>query len=378
MSFDVVIGGGSVAGLLCAREIASKGFSVLVIEEDYEIGTPEHCGGLVSLSGLEELGVIPFRKTFDHMIESAKVSSPNGKSFTINSKKQKVVEISRRELDKQIAFQAQKNGAVIKVKTSFQEMTDTGIRTNEEKIDCKIFVDARGVSSLIHKDRTGILSSAQYEIYADWIHKGKVEVIFDQEKYAGFFAWVIPSGEGKGKVGVAGRGIKVSETLDNILRDKGKHSTIRKIFAPIWIKGPIENFVEGKTVIIGDAAGQAKPTTAGGIFTSGMGGIYAGQAISEFLKTNNSEDLKQYQKKWTERFGKEFEKQILARKLLERIDNNTINKLFESITPEIIKEISEKDDFDFHTGSIIKLLGLKGSIKTAQTLIGGEIKKLLS
>ena len=378
MNFDVVIGGGSVAGLLCAREIASKGFSVIVIEEDYEIGTPEHCGGLVSLSGLEELGVIPFRKTFDHMIESAKVSSPNGESFTINSKKQKVVEISRRELDKQIAFQAQKNGAVIKVKTSFQEMTDTGIRTNEEKIDCKIFVDARGVSSLIHKDRTGILSSAQYEIYADWIHKGKVEVIFDQEKYAGFFAWVIPSGEGKGKVGVAGRGIKVSETLDNILKDKGKHSTIRKIFAPIWIKGPIENFVEGKTVIIGDAAGQAKPTTAGGIFTSGMGGIYAGQAISEFLKTNNIEDLKQYQKKWTERFGKEFEKQILARKLLERIDNNTINKLFESITPEIIKEISEKDDFDFHTGSIIKLLGLKGSIKTAQTLIGGEIKKLLS
>ena len=378
MSFDVVIGGGSVAGLLCAREIASKGFSVLVIEEDYEIGTPEHCGGLVSLSGLEELGVIPFKKTFDHMIESAKVSSPNGKSFTINSKKQKVVEISRRELDKQIAFQAQKNGAVIKVKTSFQEMTDTGIRTNEEKIDCKIFVDARGVSSLIHKDRTGILSSAQYEIYADWIHKGKVEVIFDQEKYAGFFAWVIPSGEGKGKVGVAGKGIKVSETLDNILRDKGEYSTIRKIFAPIWIKGPIKNFVEGKTVIIGDAAGQAKPTTAGGIFTSGMGGIYAGQAISEFLKTNNSEDLKQYQKKWTERFGKEFEKQILARKLLERIDNNTINKLFESITPEIIKEISEKDDFDFHTGSIIKLLGLKGSIKTAQTLIGGEIKKLLS
>jgi geranylgeranyl reductase family protein len=378
VSFDVAVAGGSVAGLLCAREIASKGFSVIVIEEDYEIGTPEHCGGLVSLAGLEELGVIPFRKTFDHLVESAEITSPNGNRFTINSKKQKVVEISRRELDKQIAFQAQKSGAVIKVRTSFQELTDTGIRTNEEKIDCKIFVDARGVSSLIHKDRTGILSSAQYEIYADWIKKGKVEVIFDQEKYPGFFAWVIPSGEGKGKVGVAGRGIKVAETLENILKDRGEFSTIRKIFAPIWIKGPIKNFVDDKTVIIGDAAGQAKPTTAGGIFTSGMGGVYAGQAISEFLKTNNREDLEKYQKKWTARFGKEFEKQLLARKILERIDNNTINKLFETITPEIIDEISEKDDFDFHTGSIVKLLGLKGSIKTAQTLIGGEIKKLLS
>jgi len=377
VSYDVIIAGGSVAGLLCAREIASKGFSVLVIEEDYEIGTPEHCGGLVSIAGLAELGVIPFRKTFDHMIESAEITSPNGNSFTINSKKQKVIEISRRELDKQIAFQAQKNGAEIKVRTSFQEITDTGIRTNEEKIDCKVFVDARGVSSLIHKDRTGILSSAQYEIYADWIKKGKVKVIFDQEKYPGFFAWIIPSGDGKGKVGVAGRGIKVSETLESILKEKGKYSTIRKIFAPIWIKGPIKKFVEGKTVIIGDAAGQAKPTTAGGIFTSGMGGVYAGQAISEFLKTNNRDELDQYQKKWMERFGKEFEKQLLARKILERIDNNTINKLFETITPEIIKEISEKDDFDFHTGAIIKLLGLRGSIKTAQVLIGGEIKKLL-
>ena len=378
MYFDVVVAGGSVAGLLCAREIASKGFSVLVIEEDYEIGTPEHCGGLVSIAGLEELGIIPFRKTFEHMIDSAEITSPNGNSFTINSKNQKVVEISRRELDKQIAFQAQKNGAVIKVRTSFQEITDTGIRTNEEKIDCKILVDARGVSSLIHKDRTGILSSAQYEIYSNWIKKGKIEVIFDQEKFPGFFAWIIPSGEGKGKVGVAGRGINVAETLDKILEERKNFSVIRKIFAPIWIKGPIENFVEGKTVIVGDAAGQAKPTTAGGIFTSGMGGVYAGQAISKFLETNDKSELEEYQKKWMNRFGKEFEKQLLARKILERVDNNTINKLFESITPEITKEISEKDDFDFHTGSIIKLLGVKGSLKTAQALIGGEIKKLLS
>jgi len=374
--YDVVVAGGSVAGLLSAREIASKGFSVLVIEEDYEIGTPEHCGGLVSIAGLEELGIIPFRKTFDHMIESADIISPNGKSFTINSKKQKVIEISRRELDKQIAFQAQKNGAEIKVRTSFQDITDTGIRTNEENIDCKIFVDARGVSSLIHKDRTGILSSAQYEIYADWIKKGKVEVIFDQEKYPGFFAWIIPSNEGKGKVGVAGKGINVAETLNEILKERGKFSTIRKIFAPIWIKGPIKKFVDGKTVIVGDAAGQAKPTTAGGIYTSGMGGVYAGQAISKFLETNKISDLQDYQKKWTERFGKEFEKQLFARKILERIDNQTINKLFESITPEITNEISEKDDFDFHTSSIIKLLGIKGSLKTAQTLISGEFKKI--
>jgi len=375
--YDVVVAGGSIAGLLCAREIAEKKNTVLVIEEDYEIGTPEHCGGLVSTKGLEKLGVIPFSKTFDHLIESATINAPNGNSFSINSKKQKVAEISRRELDKQIAHQAQKNGAVIKVRTSFQELTKDGVRTNEGEIKCKIFVDARGVSALVQKDREGILSSAQYEIYANWIKKGQVEVFFDQEKYPGFFAWIIPSGEGKGKVGVAGKGIKVSEILEEFLEKKGNYSTIRKIFAPIWIKGPIKKFVDGKRVIVGDAAGQAKPTTSGGIYTSGMGGVLAGRAISKFLKTNDESDLEQYQKQWKNQFGEEFEKQIMARKVLERIDNNTINKLFDSITPEITKEISEKEDFDFHTGSIIKLLGLKGSVKTAQIILGGELKKLL-
>ncbi len=375
--YDVVIAGGSISGLLCAREISENKNTVLVIEEDYEIGTPEHCGGLVSTKGLEKLGVIPFSKTFDHLIESAKIHAPNGNSFSINSKKQQVAEISRRELDKQIAHQAQKNGAVIKVRTSFQELTKDGIRTNEGKIKCKIFVDARGVSSLVQKDRTGILASAQYEIYADWIKKGRVELFFDQEKYPGFFAWIIPSGEGKGKVGVAGKGIKVAEILEKFLEEKGSYSTIRKIFAPIWIKGPIKKFVDNRTVIIGDAAGQAKPTTSGGIYTSGMGGIFAGRAISKFLKSNNKSDLEEYQKQWRNLFGEEFEKQLLARKILERIDNGTINKLFDSITPEITNEISEKEDFDFHTGSIVKLLGLKGSAKIAQIIIGGELKKLL-
>jgi geranylgeranyl reductase family protein len=378
MYFDVVIAGGSVAGLICAREIASNNHSVLVIEEDYEIGTPEHCGGLVSTTGLEELGIVPFRKTFDHLIESAEIYAPNGNSFSVNSKKQRVAEISRRELDKQIAHQAQKNGAIIKVRTSFQELTDKGVRTSEGEIECQIFVDARGVSSLIHKDRTGILSSAQYEIYADWIKKGKVQVFFDQEKYPGFFAWVIPSDEGKGKAGVAGKGINVVEAIEKFLDTMGNYSTIRKIYAPIWIKGPIEKFIDGKIVIVGDAAGQAKPTTAGGIYSSGMGGLYAGQAISKFLESNDKSDLEEYQKRWTEKFGKEFEKQLFARKILERLDNNTVNKLFESVTPEITKEISEKEDFDFHTGSIVKLLGIKGSLKTAQAIIGGEFKKLLS
>ena len=375
--YDVVIAGGSISGLMSAREIAKKGYSVLVLEEGFEIGTPDHCGGLVSKSALVELGIEPTEKTFDSMIDSALIYAPSGKHIEINSKKQKVIVVNRRELDKQVARQAEQAGAEIRVKTGFKEKTKIGVKTTDGEIGCKVLVDCRGVSALINNDRDGVLLSAQYEVYADWIKDGRVEVYFDNAKYPGFFAWIIPSGNGTGKVGVAGREINVSNLMEQFLKNKGNHSTIRKIFAPIWIKGPIKNFVVENTVIAGDAAGQSKPTTAGGIYSCGMGGIFAGNAITKYLESADQVQLKQYQKNWHDKFGKEFEKQRLARKILERVDNKTIDTIFDTITPKITDEISNKDDFDFHAIAIVKLLGMRKSLNAAQNIMSAEIKRIL-
>ena len=376
--YDVVIAGGSISGLMSAREIAKKGHSVLVLEEGFEIGTPDHCGGLVSKSALVELGIEPTEKTFDSMIDSALIYAPSGKHIEINSKKQKVIVVNRRELDKQVARQAEQAGAEIRVKTGFKEKTKLGVKTTDGEIACKILVDCRGVNALINNDRNGVLLSAQYEVYADWIKDGRVEVYLDNIKYPGFFAWIIPSGNGAGKVGVAGREINVSNLMEQFLKNKGNHSTIRKIFAPIWIKGPIKKFVVENTVIAGDAAGQSKPTTAGGIYSCGMGGIFAGNAITKYLESDDQVQLKQYQKNWHDKFGKEFEKQRLARKILERVDNKTIDTIFDTITPKITDEISNKDDFDFHAIAIVKLLGMRKSLNAAQNIMSAEIKRILN
>ena len=378
MDYDVVVAGGSVAGLLCAREIAARNHKVLVIEEDYEIGTPEHCGGLVSISAMDELGIIPVRATLDNKIRSARMISPSGKEFVLDARPQQVIVLDRREFDKQIAHQAKINGAEIRVRTSLREITKEGVRTSDGDIKCKLVVDARGVSSLINKDRTGTLQSAQYEVYADWIDKERVEVYLDQEKYPGFFAWIIPTRHDEAKVGVAGRGINSAVVLEDFLKQKGKYSTVRKIFAPIWIKGPIKEFVTKNVVTVGDAAGQAKPTTAGGIYSSGLGGVFAGKAISKFLETGKENTLQEYQKEWTDRFGKEFEHMLLARSLLERLDNKSIDNLFGSITPEILNEVSQEGSFDFHTISVAKILGVKGSVKAVQAILGNELRRLLN
>lgn len=378
MDYDVVIAGGSVAGLLCAREIAKQNHRVLVIEEDYEIGTPEHCGGLVSVPAMDDLGIIPMRSTLDNKVRSALIVSPSGKSFTLDARPQQVIVLDRREFDKQIAHQAKVSGAEIRVRSSLREITKDGAKTSDGEIKCKIVVDARGVASLIHKDRTGILQSAQYEVYADWIDKERVEVYLDQEKYPGFFAWIIPTRRDEAKVGVAGKGINPATALEDFLKTKGNYSTVRKIFAPIWIKGPIKEFVTRNIITIGDAAGQSKPTTAGGIYSSGLGGIFAGKAISKFLESGKEGNLLEYQKNWLDRFGKEFEHMLLARSLLERLDNKSIDGLFESITPEVLNDISKEGSFDFHTISVAKILGVKGSVKAIQSILGNELRRLIS
>lgn len=378
VDYDVVVAGGSVAGLLCAREVASAGHKVLVIEEDYEIGTPEHCGGLVSVPAMDDLGIIPMRATLDNKIRSARLVSPSGKGITLDARPQQVIVLDRREFDKQIAHQATSSGAEVRVRTQMREITTDGIRTNDGEVRCKVVVDARGVTSLVNRDRTGTLQSAQYEVYADWVDKELVEVYLDQEKYPGFFAWVIPTRHDEAKVGVAGRGINAAVVLEEFLKSKGRHSTIRKIFAPIWIKGPIKEFVAKNVVTIGDAAGQAKPTTAGGIYSSGVGGILAGRAISKYLDSGSQSDLGQYQSEWHAKFGKEFSQMLLARSLLERLDNKTIDALFDSITPGILEEVSREGSFDFHTTSVAKLLGVKGSVKAMQALLGNELRRFLS
>jgi flavin-dependent dehydrogenase len=232
---------------------------------------------------------------------------------------------------------------------------------------------------VLRKHRGGILQSAQYEVYASWIKAEIVEINFDNDKYPGFFAWIIPVDDGVGRVGVAGRGINPADAINSFMNSKGRgYSITRKVFAPIWVSGPIEDFVVNNTVIVGDAAGQTKPTTAGGIYSCGMGGILAGRAITNAIRTNDVQVLSDYQKGWLQIFKAEFDKMLLARRILERIDNQTLDQIFDSVSDSSLKDLSLEGNFDFHSSSLTKVLGTKPGLKIMKAMLGNEIRRLWS
>jgi digeranylgeranylglycerophospholipid reductase len=391
--YDVIIAGGSISGLLAARELSShNGISVLVLEEDYEVGTPEHCGGLVSMSAVEKLQILPSATSIQNKVRKAEILSPSN-GFDIDAGNQKVIVLDRREFDKQIAFEAQDYGAEIRVRCSVRSVVELThdfesnnindgniylVSTSEGEMKCKYFIDARGVGSVIRKNRTGALQTAQYEVYAPWIDSDAIEVKFDNIRFPGFFAWIIPTDSGKGKVGVGGRAINVVDALKSYLNSKGsRYNIVRKVYSPIWVMGPLESFLCGrKYLIVGDAAGQTKPTTAGGIFTCGMGGILAGRATANAINTSDQELLKEYEREWFSEFNSEFKKMLLARKLLERLDNRGLDELFASVSQSEIDFISQSGDFDFHSTALARVIGAKKATSIIKSVLSNELRRL--
>ena len=71
--------GASIAGLIGARELASRGIDTTVYEEHREIGIPEKCDGLVSASGIHELGIVPPSYIVQNRLTAARFFSPSMK-----------------------------------------------------------------------------------------------------------------------------------------------------------------------------------------------------------------------------------------------------------------------------------------------------------
>jgi flavin-dependent dehydrogenase len=184
--YDVAVAGGGLAGLLAAREAASKGLKVVVFEEDLEIGVPEKCDGLVSMRALMSLGVIPSSRAVQNTIKRALIYPPSGKPLEAEVSKLKIVVLDRKVFDKDLARAASSKGAEIllgeRVTRAFEE--DGGVRVEANRISkSTIYIEAKGTSALPADKQRYLIPAARYDVEAKWIEEDTVEIYVDSTKY---------------------------------------------------------------------------------------------------------------------------------------------------------------------------------------------------
>lgn len=373
---DFVVGGGSIAGLTFAAEAARRGASVLVVEEHTEIGEPEKCDGLVSLRGLRRYGYLPDVQVVQNQIASAVIHSPTDRNFAVNATGLEVVVLDRSAYDKKVAATATSNGAVVRTGarvSGFAERTDgVSVKIGEETIHAEYYIDATGPAS---SPRRGILPAAKYEVEADWIREHVVEVFLDADRYPGFFAWVIPCGKNRAKVGAAGHGVSPFKALDEFLIGR-QCRILRKVSAPIYIGGPTSKFVHGRRILVGESAGQVKPTTAGGIMTSVAGAVTAARWACKSLEKRDPGILANYQSEWEAAFLKEMKAMLRLRGVIEKLSNDDLEAVIETATPKLVLKLSQTD-FDFHATALFGALGISGLLRIAKVVASAEVRSLL-
>ncbi len=375
--FDAVVVGGSVGGLSFAGEAAKRGLSVLVLEEHDEIGEPEKCDGLVSLRGLRRYGLAPSGGALQSSVREGVIHPPVGPQFCVDASALEVVVIDRSLYDKQLAKRASELGAIIRTGVRVQHAAETreGVRVHaDQAYDCDYLIDATGPASA---PAGGILPAAKYEVEAEWVEEGRVEVFIDQTRYPGFFAWIIPYGEGRAKVGAAGRGINPFKALDALLEAR-PHKVIRRVAAPIYVGGPAGRFVSGRKLWVGESAGQVKPTTAGGIATSIGGGVIAAKWVADSIRSCDPSRLERYEAEWRETFEKEMRAMMRLRGVYERLSNREVDLILLTLSsPKLLARLG-KSDFDFHATSFLSVLGVVGLLTLARLVASAEVRQLLS
>ncbi|MDA4111235.1 MAG: NAD(P)/FAD-dependent oxidoreductase [Thaumarchaeota archaeon] len=373
--------GASIAGLIAAREISSKGIDTTVYEEHREIGIPEKCDGLVSAHGISELGIVPPSNVVQNKLTHARFFSPSMKEVSIDARKQNVVVLDRSRFDKYLAENAARAGAKIelgeRVSNYSQTKEEATIKVGPDTKKSDILLDCSGYESYIRNGGT-VLQAGQYLVYGTWFEKSTVEVYLDPVESPGFFKWVIPISSDVAKIGVAGKEINTFSILDSFVKEK-EAVPFRKAAAPIICSGIIKKFADGRIVKAGDSAGQPKPTTGGGIYTGGFGGQQAGRAIVKSLESNDLGQLDEYEKNWRSKFGDEFRTQLYARNVFAKMNSKQLDQLVDMInSSDLPKRISDEGDFDRHSIAIMKAFGISNLFSTLGMVITNEIKNLLS
>ncbi len=349
----------------------------MAFEEHSSVGLPAHCAGLISVSGLRRLNIDIPKECILNRVKGATFYSPSGTFFTVSRRKSQAYVINRPLLDQYFASKAQKENVslftstkVLALKMGERRLLKVAHK-KESIFEPKIIIDAEGIRGKFVREAglnppsKGVIPGVQFEVENAEVNPDQVEMFFGNKVAPGFFAWIIPTGENTARIGL-GANHHALRYLKEFIRNHpiaskrlSNAAIVKKFGGSIVLSGPIPKTYTNGFLVVGDAAGQVKPTTGGGVIMGGLCAQIAGEVAAEAIIEGkvNSKRLGAYQKKWRKLLSREFYFMLQARRILNRMSDNNLDKLFRIIIkndfPKVMEEVG---DMDFESGVIKKLI----------------------
>ncbi len=333
----VSIVGGGTAGLFLSRELKERGISSVVYEEHKELGKPVHDTGIFSKNLLE---FIPdLKKIALNTVKGARLISPNGTAIELAREENEAYILDRDKLEKNLA-----KGLNVEIEKKIQDLN----------FKSKYIIGADGAGSTVAKlggfpPIKEWLLGLEYEIPNESHQKDFVELYFGGQIAPNFFAWIVPTDKNL-RVGLAVPE-RAKDYLDKFVQKHfGKPEIIQQIGGQIPI-GWREKIAKGNIALLGDAAGQVKPTTGGGVYM----GMASGQILANAIEKN---DLNYYETEWNKKIKPELEHGLKIRRFFNRLTDPELDRIFGLMQNEKLRTlIIEHGDMDKPSALVKAVLG---------------------
>ncbi|MCI0503922.1 NAD(P)/FAD-dependent oxidoreductase [Candidatus Micrarchaeota archaeon] len=291
MALIHVVGGGP-AGSIAAISALRSGHGVVLSEEHNVAGLPRNCSGLFSRDGLGTLSpFIDYRRHVVNPIRGARISFA-GTGITVRRKDAVAFVCDRAGMDRELASRAEAEGAQIRygerIRSSFHSRNIIGA-------DGPLSAVARHFGFPAIRQHVATL---QARVPYESEEPDMIEMHLSGERFPGFFAWVIPQNAHTAEFGV---GVELpnrpAAAWNRLMRMKGIAAPPKPcgFVIPILPRSKTAVRKNGFNVVLaGDAAGQVKSTTGGGVIFGGNCAALAGKyALSPA----------RYEFEWRAKFG---------------------------------------------------------------------------
>ena len=369
---DVLIVGGGPSGLCLAARLAESGIHVRVLEKKDGIGSNVVCAGIIGKEVFDDFGLN--RDSALGELQAVRLVSPFGTSIVYRHPKAFAYVVDRGRFDRNLAEEALEKGAVIELDTRAEDVrvSEDGViisvKTDDGKkgaYSARLAVFASGIDYSLHK-KIGLgtpkeyLNGAQMEVETDTDVPATIFV--GRDVAPGGFAWMVPSGRKRLRVGMLTRRdpkTYLSQMMKASFPDRSAEAVIAGIKVKVIAQGLFSRTFGERVLAVGEAAGQVKTTTGGGVAFGLLGADIAARIILQSFAKNDftAQALSRYENAWKTVVQREIVLGGMARRICARLSDLQMERIFHlAQTDGVIPIIREKGDFDWHGDLILALV----------------------